>query len=154
MTKRTRRARPITRLIRTLIARDRGSQTRIAELLEVDRTTVAHWMSEDAERDYHVPVDALAAICDALDTIAPLQAIADELGHDVVPRARPTASPMPISTGTLALLGGVSRLGLDVEERVADGRICAEDSSAIRAHLDAIVSIAQRMRARLPEVPA
>lgn len=147
---RKRLPRKITRLVRALVARDRGAQTRIAELLELDRSTVAHWFAEDGEREYSVPVDALAVICDALDTVAPLQAIADELGFDMLPKSRPTPSTLPVSSGTLALLGAVSRLGIEVEERIADGTICEEDSAVLLQHLDALIAIAQRMRARLP----
>lgn len=142
--------RHITRLVASLMDRDRGSQTRIAELLGVDRSTVAHWTVDEGGRTYSVPADALAVVCDALDTLAPLQAIADELGCEVVQRARPTAAPMHVSSGTLALLGHISRIGLEVEHASADGRIDETEADEIRAHLDALIATAQGMLARLP----
>ncbi len=142
--------RPITRMIGALVERDRGAQTRIASLLGVDRTTVAHWTG-DGGRSYSVPADALAAVCDALDTIAPLQAIADELGCEVLPTKRPTTNPVPITSGTFAALGHISRLGQEVAAASADGAIDEAESDVIRQHLEALIATAQGMVARLPK---
>lgn len=144
------RDRRITRLCAALADQDRGAMTRIAALAGVDRTTVSHWFASDAARTYPVPADALVAICDALGSVDPVRAIADELGYDLTPRSRPTTSPVPLEVGVWDVLGHASKLGTEVQHAVADGRVDAEEARRLASALTALRDVAEGMLARLP----
>lgn len=144
------RERRITRMCAVLADRDRGAVTRIAALAGVDRTTVSHWFTTDGARTYPVPADALAAICDALGSVEPLRAIADELGYDLAPRSRPTTSPVPLEAGVWDVLGHASRLGTEVQHAVADGLVDDEEARRLASALTALRDVAEGMLARLP----
>lgn len=146
--------RRITRLCARLAERDRGAVGRIAALTGVDRTSVSHWFSDDAQRAYHVPADALAAVCDALGNVEPLRAIADELGCEVVPRSRPAPSPITLEVGVWDLLGHASRVGKEVQEAIADGKYDPAEVERIRSALTALRDVCEGMRARLPDFVA
>lgn len=144
------RDRKITRLAAAFARRDPGSIGRIAALAGVDRTTVSHWFSEDGERRYVAPIEALDAL---LDELGPdfLRPTLEDAGFDIVPRSRPTASPAPLiagvsrlSTQVSAMLNQIVDAGAEVDEHEADG-IRAE-GMRLRAELDS-------MLARLPTRP-
>lgn len=142
--------RSLTRMVAALARRDAGSVGRIATLAGVDRSTVSHWLSEDGDRRYHVPLDALPAIVDALDSVDILRLVAEEAGHEVVPRARPTASPVPLETGIWSLLEHASKVGVEIQRAASDARIDDEAAPRIRAALSALRDCCESMLARLP----
>ncbi len=146
--------RRITRLCARLAERDRGAVGRIAALTGVDRTSVSHWFSDDGLRAYHLPSDALAAVCDALGNVEPLRAIADELGYEVVPRSRPTISPVPLEAGIWDLLEHASRVGKEVHAATADHRVDEQEAGRVRSALTALRDVCEGMLARLPEAGA
>lgn len=144
--------RPITKLIATLAARDRGAVTRIAASLGVDRTTVAHWLG-DGERPYYVPADALAAVCDGLDSVEPLRAIADELDLELVPRTK-TPSVPSLRRAVSALTRDTCSLSIALEEALeGDGRIDEVEALTLDAQLAALIETAKAARARLGVTP-
>lgn len=143
--------RHLTRMVAALVRRDVGAVGRIAVLAGVDRSTVSHWLSDDGERRYSVPLDALPAIIDALDNTDVLRAIADEVGLEVVPRSRPTTSPVALEAGVWDLLGHASSIGRDVRQAVEDGTV--DDGEALKLHvqLTALRDLVEGMLARLPK---
>lgn len=145
----TLRGRQVTRLVAGLARRERGSVTAIAALLDVDRTTVSHWLGESAAaRDYYVPADALPAICDALGTFEPLRVIADELGLELVPRGTTPSTPS-VRRAVCALMRDVGSLGVALDEALEDGAISGDESQEIDALLVAIIEGAKAARARI-----
>lgn len=145
-----RRDRPITRLLASMARGDRGAIGRIAALAGVDRTTVSHWFAADADRSYSVPVDDLTAVCDALGTVEPLRVLAEELGHDVVPKARPTSSSRPVQEAVWDLLARVADVGTEVAAAARDGRVDDEEARRVRAALQNARDIVDTMLSRLP----
>lgn len=144
------RDRTLTRMVAGLARRSPGSASRIAALAGVDLSTVSHWLSDDGERRYHVPLDALPAIVDALDSVDIIRVIAEEQGFEVVPRRRPTASPVPLETGIWSLLEHASSVGSEVQRAATDARIDDEEAPRIRAALSALRDCCESMLARLP----
>lgn len=145
-----RRPKPITALIAGLAKRDRGSVGRIAALAGVDRTTVSHWLSTEAERDYTVPADALAAVCDALGSVEPLRAIAEELDLELVPRSRPTTASRPLQDAVWELLGHASTVGTEVRAAVSDGIVDQAEAQKVRTAGLALRDVIDAMLSRLP----
>lgn len=143
--------RPITKLIATLAARDRGAVTRIAASLDVDRTTVAHWLG-DGGRSYCVPADALAAVCDGLDSVEPLRAIADELDLELVPRTKAPSVPS-LRRAVSALTRDTCSLSISLEEALEDGAIDAEEAATLDVQLAALIETAKAARSRLGVTP-
>lgn len=144
------RDRRLTRMVGSLVRRDPGAVGRIAALAGVDRSTVSHWVSDDGERRYSVPLDALPAIIDALDNTDILRAIADEVGLEVVPKARPTASPVALDSGVWDLLGHASSIGSEVRRAVEDGIVTTDEATRLRTSLGALRDLVEGMMARLP----
>lgn len=140
---------PITRAIGVLVHRQHGAEDRIACILGVDRTTVAHWFGA-GERAYPMPVDALPVVIDVLDSPDAARLVLDEVGLEVTPRARPTTSPVPLEAGVWDVLGHASRLGTEVQHAVADGRVDAEEARRLASALTALRDVAEGMLARLP----
>lgn len=142
--------RAISNLIATLARNDRGALTRIAACAGVERSTASHWIATGGARTYSVPADALAAVCDALGTIEPLQAIADELGYDVVPKARPTECARPLQDSVWDMLSCTADVGREVSTAARDGKIDAEEAMKIRAAAQNARDILDEMLSRLP----
>lgn len=141
-----------TRMIAARVKADPGAQARIAAMTGEDETTVAHWFSSGGAREYRMPVDVLATVIDALNAPELASAILAEVELDVVPRARPTSSPMHAmeSIGRLFKAVGdvsseIAAAGADIDADEAE-RIYAQGMRA-RAELDALL-------ARLPRGPA
>lgn len=148
------RDRHLTRMVAALCRRDPGAVGRIAALSGVDRSTVSHWLSDDGERRYSVPLDALPAIIDALDNTDILRAIGDEVGVEVGvevgPKTRPTASPVHLEVGVWDLLGHASTIGASVRHAVEDGVVTPAESDKLRVQLSALRDLVEGMMARLP----
>lgn len=145
-----RRERAISDLIASLARDDRGAVTRMAACAGVERSTASHWIARGGARTYSVPADALAAVCDALGTIEPLQAIADELGYDVVPKGRPTTCARPVQESVWDLLARIADLGREIAAAARDGKIDPEEAMRIRAELRNARDIIDEMLSRLP----
>jgi len=140
---------PITRSIGVLVHRQRGAIDRIACLLGVDRSTVAHWFGE-GERSYPMPVDALPVVIDVLDSSDPARLTLSEVDLEVTPRSRPTRSPMPVQDGVWALLEHVGTVGAEVRRAVADGNVDDAEALRIRSALVSSRDAIDAMLARLP----
>lgn len=143
-------SRRLTRFVASLVRQDRGAVGRIAALTSRDRTTVSHWFGDDAERSYSMPVDVLPEVCDALGTVEPLRQVADELGYDVVPKARPTESARPLQDSVWDMLSCTADVGREVSTAARDGKIDAEEAMKIRAAAQNARDILDEMLARLP----
>lgn len=144
------RDRHLTRMVAALVRRDPGAVGRIAALAGCDRSTVSHWLSDDGERRYSVPLDALPSIIDALDNVDILKAIGDEVGCEVVPKSRPTTSPVPLESGVWDLLGHASTIGTEVRHAVEDGEVSVAEGEKLRVQLSALRDLVEGMMARLP----
>lgn len=144
-------SRRLTRFVASLVRKDRGAVGRIAALTSRDRTTVSHWFSEGEEgRSYFMPFDVLPEVCDALDTVEPLRQAADELGYDVVPKARPTESARPLQDSVWDMLSCTADVGREVSAAARDGKIDPDEAMRIRAAAQNARDILDEMISRLP----
>lgn len=145
------RRRRLTRFVAALVRQDRGAVARIAALTGYDRTTVSHWFADgDEGRSYSVPFDVIPDVVDALDSIEPLRAAAEEVGYDVVPRSRPTSCPRPVQEGVWDMLSRTADVGREVSEAARDGKIDGDEAKRIRAAAQNARDILDEMLARLP----
>lgn len=143
--------RRLTRFVASLVKDDRGAIARIAALTGYDRTTVSHWFAAEPEgRSYCMPYDVLPHVIDVLGSIEPLRAAAEEVGYDVVPKARPTSCARPVQEGVWELLARTATVGREVAEAARDGKIDAEEARRLRAALHNVRDITDEMVARLP----
>ena len=94
-------------------------------------------------------VDDLIPLCRAARSVEPVRVIADQLGHDLVPRALPSGEPLPPVDAQTALehvaemaqaSGGLAGAVL---RHVQDGEYSADEL----AELDALLSATQTMLA-------
>jgi len=127
-----------------------GAVGRIASFSGVDRTSVSHWFSEDAERRYVPPLDALEPL---LDEIGPefLRPAFGDRGLGIVPIARPTTSPVPLEIGIWDLLERAAGTAKEVHAAATDRRIDEQEAQRVRSQLVALMDVCQGMLSRLPE---
>lgn len=121
-------------------------QADLARVLGCDRTRIAHQLAGRQS----IPADELEAWCDVFDTLEPLEAIADRLGHHVVPKER-EASPLTLERGCWHLLAEVSAFGARLSRALGDGVIDAAERAELRAALVSARTALDGMLARMPE---
>ena len=119
-------------------------QRDIARALGVDRSRI----SQQLTGRYALPADDLEVYCDYLDTVEPLEAIADRLGYRLVPHER-HAPARTVQRASWQLMREVGEFGEALGLALDDGDLSDDERQTLRRALADVRRVTDAMVARL-----
>lgn len=119
------------------------TQDDLGAALGRDRSYIARQLAGQ----YSVPASELDVWCDVLDSLEPLNIIAERLGYRVVPheRAAPAAT---VERATFGLLAEVGRYGAQLSDALADGNIDDEERGELHQALKGVRVLVEELLSR------
>lgn len=138
----------ITRICHSLATEEMGKARQVAQAMGRPYGTLMRELSP-SDAGAKMGIDSLVPFCRVVHSVEPVRVIADQLGHDLVPRVLPSGEPLPPVDAQTALehvaemaqaSGGLAGAVL---RHVQDGEYSADEL----AELDALLSATQTMLA-------